>query len=181
MLDRRKISRQPRRRLLKSGLLPCTSRSSPLSKRVTDNQDLRKEFVEELIYPAIQCNAVYEVIFPSMKIQLLTSTIGRLSPRNLPRPPRNCPSSNPNRRKRRLQSRLPRLYRQRKRPSPFRISLLRSQTRHRSRRSMASTRILYPFPWSSGPSCLCCRTGHSGRTDYCQAVVHGREYGPLQL
>ena len=27
-----------------------------------DVQDLRKEFVEELIFPAIQCNAVYEVL-----------------------------------------------------------------------------------------------------------------------
>ena len=26
-------------------------------------EDLRKEFVEELIFPAIQCNAIYEVSF----------------------------------------------------------------------------------------------------------------------
>jgi argininosuccinate synthase len=26
-------------------------------------EDLSKEFVEELIYPAIQCNAIYEVLY----------------------------------------------------------------------------------------------------------------------
>jgi argininosuccinate synthase len=26
-------------------------------------EDLRKEFVEELIFPAIQCNAIYEVSY----------------------------------------------------------------------------------------------------------------------
>lgn len=32
-----------------------------------DVQDLRKEFVEELIFPAIQCNAVYEVLISTIQ------------------------------------------------------------------------------------------------------------------
>jgi hypothetical protein len=142
-----------------------------------DVQDLRKEFVEELIFPAIQCNAVYEVLISTRQL-LIT---GCLSSGNIPRPPSHRPSSNPNRRKGRLQSRLPRLHRQGQRPSPFRTSLLRSETRHRSRCPLASPRILQPFPRPSSPSCLRRRTRHPCRPDHFQAMVHGREYGPLQL
>lgn len=35
-----------------------------------DNKDLRKEFVEELIFPAIQCNAIYEVVLIRASIDL---------------------------------------------------------------------------------------------------------------
>ena len=36
-------------------------------------EDLRKEFVEELCFPAIQCNAVYEGVYLLGKSQLETS------------------------------------------------------------------------------------------------------------
>lgn len=72
-------------------------------------EDLRKEFVEELIYPAIQCNAIYEV--HPFKSHILT--LGCLSPRNFTRPSRHCSPTNPNCGEGGLQGRLSRLHRQR--------------------------------------------------------------------
>lgn len=43
-----------------------------------NHQDLRKEFVEELIYPAIQCNAIYEVFSFSGDADIRASTSSEL-------------------------------------------------------------------------------------------------------
>ena len=50
-----------KKKALKVGAVAVYVEVLPNSFATFDNQDLRKEFVEELIYPAIQCNAVYEV------------------------------------------------------------------------------------------------------------------------
>ena len=81
-------------------------------------EDLRREFVEELCFPAIQCNAQYEgsldLNYPHVA-SLLTpqSLIRNLPPWYLPCPPRHCPCADQGRPEGILRIRLAWLYWQR--------------------------------------------------------------------
>ena len=69
----------------------------------------------------------------------------RLPPRHLSRPPRDSTSPNRSSPKRRLHSRLPRLHRQRQRPSPLRTLLLRPTAQHQSHSPLAGSHLLQPL------------------------------------
>lgn len=148
-------------------------------------EDVRKEFVEELCFPAIACNAIYEVR-QSVALNIecgtwkLTCT-EHLPPRYLPRPPCHCPCPDPRRPEGGLLRRLPRLHWQGQRPGPLRAGFLRSPAQHQGHRSLERPRLLQPLQGPQRPPRLRRREGHPRFQHQEQAVEHGREPGTLQL
>jgi hypothetical protein len=74
-------------------------------------EDLQDEFVKELCFPAIQCNAIYENV--SMRSLKLTNSADKspgLPPRHLPSPPSHRPRPNCRCPERELPIHLPRLH-----------------------------------------------------------------------
>jgi hypothetical protein len=87
-------------------------------------EDVRREFIEELCFPAIQCNAIYENVYLLGKSQSLIARnrhFGQFTKRaeanrdnrNISSPPCHCPCPNHSRPARRLCCCFPRLHRQR--------------------------------------------------------------------
>ena len=75
MLARRKTLKQQRRKLSRLGPKNSFWRYSifPEYRSILifrGHQDLKREFVEELIYPAVQANAIYEVCLVLMSMGL---------------------------------------------------------------------------------------------------------------
>ena len=147
-------------------------------------EDCRKEFVEELCFPAIACNAIYEVgriNCSRTSIDQTNTMTEHLPPRYLPRPPRHRPCPDCCRPKGGLLRRLSRLHWQGQRPGPLRAGLLRSPTLHQGHRSMEGPRLLQSLQGPQRPPRLRRREGHPRLQYQEQAVEHGREHGTLQL
>jgi len=136
-------------------------------------EDIRREFVEELCFPAIQSNAIYENVYLLGELdQQCSTSISRIlssefwntareietdtQNRHISRPPSYC--SRPNQRcpEGEVPVRISRLHRQRKRPSPLWTCFLRSPTIHQGHCPMAYARVLWPICRPQRSSRLCC-------------------------
>lgn len=142
--------------------------------------DLREEFVKDLCFPAIQCNAVYEGTYLLGKCQSSCSSPAgaiylTLFSRNIPRPPRHRPCPNSSRPKRIVLCRLPWLHRKRQRSSPLRTCLLRSPTLHQSHRPLAPPGILQTLCWPQRPPRLCRPDENPRHKHKIEALEYGRE------
>ena len=129
-------------------------------------EDLRREFVEELCFPAIQCNAVYEGVYLLGSSSLsptssTCSTDGLFSvPRNLSCTTRHCPFANRCGSEGKMRGGFAWMHRQRKRPSPLRTRFLCPAAFDQGHRSVAAPGILYSIRWPQRPSRLCRSTKH---------------------
>jgi hypothetical protein len=148
-------------------------------------EDLRREFIEELCFPAVQCNAIYENVYLLGKLQYISrSLLAALtdSNRNIPCPPRHCPLPNQSRTKGRMCCCLSRLHWQRETikfvlslhstpSSPPSRSLPHGACPNSTSDSQAATISSTTPPKAGIPS-----QQHKE-----QAMEHGRELGTLQL
>lgn len=103
-------------------------------------EDLQDEFVKELCFPAIQCNAIYENVSSGLA-SLKNLADGRLGlpPWYLPRSPSHCPRPNRRGPERELPIHLPWLHWKRQRSGSLRACLLRLAAQYQGHCALAHT------------------------------------------
>lgn len=122
-------------------------------------EDIRREFVEALCFPAIQANAIYENVYLLGECWNMSRSnwtfILILVHRHLTCSSRHRSSTNQSCTEGRMHCCLARLYRQGKRPGPIWTRFLRSAAFYQGHCSMAFARILQPLRRTEWPSRLC--------------------------